>query len=98
MVEYDESIYNLVPKERYEPPKQKKHKSVHPPDMPPSYSTFGLGTTSRPVYANVSGEYQPAGSTHLPKAAGGTFGKPKGALKPDTTGFRKKGTGTIVLP
>jgi hypothetical protein len=29
---------------------------------------------------------------------GATFGQPKGTLKPDTNTFRKKGTGTIVLP
>jgi hypothetical protein len=29
---------------------------------------------------------------------GATFGQPKGTLKPDANTFRKKGTGTIVLP
>ena len=71
---------------------------MHPHDMPPTSSTFGLGTTSRPYCANVNGEHRPGGGTHIEKNAGATFGKSKGALKPDTTGFRKKGTGTMVLP
>ena len=29
---------------------------------------------------------------------GATFGQPKGTLRPDANGFRKKGTGTMVLP
>ena len=32
------------------------------------------------------------------KAPGATFGQPLGAIKPEATNFRKKGTGTIVLP
>jgi hypothetical protein len=57
-MEFEESIYNLIPKERYEPPKPKRYKSSHPCDVPPSCSTFGLKTTSRPGVANVNGEYQ----------------------------------------
>ena len=56
-MEFDESIYNLIPKEKYEPPKGKRHKSQHPFNVPPSYSTMGLVTTSKPGVANVSGEY-----------------------------------------
>lgn len=96
-MEFDESIYNLIPKERYEPPKGKRHKSVHPADVPPSCSTFGLRTTSKPGVSNVNGEYIPQGSNHTNKGDGLTFGKPKGTYKPDTTDFRKKGTGTMRL-
>ena len=97
-MEYEESIYNLIPKEKYEPPKPRRYKSNHPSNQPPTCSTFGLGTTSRPGVANVSGQPVPAGGSHTEKNHGATFGKPKGALKPETTGFRKKGTGTMVLP
>ena len=97
-MEYEESIYNLVPKERYEPPKPKRYKSSHPHDMPPTCSTFGLGTTSRPVCGNVNGEHKPGGGSYTEKNPSATFGKPKGAMKPDTTGFKKKGTGTMMLP
>ena len=97
-MEYEESIYNLIPKEKYEPPKGKMYRSKHPYDAPPTGTTFGLNTTSKPGVGNMSGDYQPRGSNHPHKAAGATFGQPKGALKPDTTTFRKKGTGTMVLP
>lgn len=97
-MEYEESIYNLIPKERYQPPKQDRHKSKHPATVPPTASTFCLKTTSKPGVGNLNGEYQPEGSNHMSKAAGGTMGKALGASKPTTTDFRKKGTGTIVLP
>lgn len=94
---YEESIYNLIPKEQYVPPKDKRYKSKHPAAMPPSYSTFGNHTTSKPGVGNVTGEYKPAGANHPDKMGGATFGKPKGALKPEATSFRKKGTGTMAL-
>lgn len=97
-MEFEESIYNLIPKEKYEPPKQKMYKSKHPSNVPPTGTTFGLTTTSKPGIGNLNGDYQPQGSNHTNKAGGATFGQPKGALKPDTTTFRKKGTGTMVLP
>lgn len=58
-MEYEESIYNLIPKERYVPPKEPRYKSKYPHDLPPSCSTFGLNTTSKPGASNVSGEYKP---------------------------------------
>ena len=60
-MEFEESIFNLIPKERYEPPKPKRYKSSHPPTVPPTASTFALKTTSKPGVANVSGDYQPNG-------------------------------------
>ena len=97
-MEFEESIYNLIPRERYEPAKDKKYKSKHPPSVPPTGSTFGLKTTSKPGVGNLNGDYQPEGSNHGHKAGGATFGQPKGTLKPEATAFRKKGTGTMVLP
>ena len=97
-MEFEESIYNLIPKERYEAAKQKQHKSAHPSNVPPTGSTFGHVTTSKPGVSNLNGDHQPEGSNHLNKASGATFGKAKGTLKPDATEFRKKGTGTMVLP
>ena len=97
-MEYDESIYNLIPKEKYVPPKEKKHKSRHPADMPPSASTFCLKTTSRPGVANMNGDYQKVENTHSNQGNGLTFGGPRGTYKPETTNFRKKGTGTIRIP
>lgn len=97
-MEFEESIFNLIPKERYEPPKPKRYKSTHPHDVPPTYSTFALKTTSKPNVSNVSGDYQPQGGSHSQRGVSLTFGKPKGSFKPETTGFRKKGTGNPVLP
>lgn len=97
-MEFEESIYNLIPKERYEPPKPKRYKSQHPPTVPPTGSTFCLKSTSKPGVANLSGDLDPQGSNHIAKGAGLTFGKPKGTLKPETTNFTKKGTGTMKLP
>jgi len=45
---YEETIYNLIPKEYVPPPKDKKHKSKHAPNKPPTGSTFINYTTSRP--------------------------------------------------
>lgn len=56
-MEYEESIYNLVPKVRYEPPKDKRHKSTHPHNVPPTASTFCNKTTSKPGVANLNGDY-----------------------------------------
>lgn len=97
-MEYEESIYNLIPKEKYEAPKQPRHRSKHPANVPPTGSTFNNHTTSRPGVGNLNGDYVPEGSAHTHKGDGLTFGKPMGTLKPDTNTFRKKGTGTFVLP
>ena len=97
-MEFEESIYNLIAKERYEPPKQKMHKSKHPNQVPPTGSTFCLKTTSKPGVGNLNGDYIPEGGSHAPKAPGATFGKPTGTLRNDPTNPMKKGTGTFVLP
>jgi len=97
-MEFEESIFNLLPKERYEPPKPKRYKSTHPHDVPPTASTFALKTTSKPNIANVAGDYKPEGGAHSMRGASLTIGRPKGSLKPETTSFQKKGTGNPVLP
>ena len=45
---YEESIYNLIPKEYVPPPKKARYKSKHNPVAPPTGSTFNNNTTSRP--------------------------------------------------
>jgi hypothetical protein len=92
-MEFEESIFNLIPKERYEPPKPKRYKSTHPHQVPPTASTFALGTTSKPGVANIAGNYNPEGGSHSQRGASLTFGRPKGSMKPTATDFRKKGTG-----
>jgi hypothetical protein len=97
-MEFEESIFNLIPKERYEPPKPKRYKSTHPHDVPPTSTTFALKTTSKPQIANVSGDYKPEGGAHSQRGVSLTFGRPRGTLKPESTLFQKKGTGNPVLP
>jgi len=97
-MEFEESIYNLIPKEAYVPPKEQRHKSKHNPKAAPSSSTFCLNTTSKPGLSNVAGVSEPSGSNHVAIGGGNTFGLPKGAAKPNAGTFRLKGTGTIKIP
>jgi len=97
-MEFEESIYNLIPKEAYVPPKDARHVSKHDPRAAPSSSTFCLNTTSKPKVSNVSGVDVPLGSNHTNKGNGNTFGLPKGQAKPNASTFRLKGTGTIKIP
>jgi hypothetical protein len=96
-MEFDESIYNLIPKEQYVAPKPQRHRSQYPADLAPTASTFGLGTTSKPKCSNLSGKFNLEGGSHSHQAGGATMGQAKGALKPDTQTFRKKTTGNPIL-
>ena len=44
----EESIYNIVPKEFVPPAKEPIYRSKFPPNIPPTGSTFGNHTTSKP--------------------------------------------------
>eukprot|EP00755_Sulcionema_specki_P029927 Sspe_Gene.93226::Locus_65920_Transcript_2_2_Confidence_0.500_Length_1063::g.93226::m.93226 len=75
--EQDESVYNLIP--HPEPPVQKPpmYKSKHNPNVPPSYSTFGVTGTSK-LQANCNGqdaELDESGSKHKMKKPAATMGK-----------------------
>ena len=96
-MEFEESIYNLIPKEQYVPARQKRYKSQYPPNMAPTASTFGLGTTSKKYSSNLNGDFELSGGKHQHKATGATMGTVKGALKPDATQFKKKMTGQPIL-
>jgi hypothetical protein len=98
MIAQEESIYNLIPKEEPLKVKEKMYKSKYSPEIPPTYSTFCLKTTSMPGVANVPGDFQLPCGPHKQDAMNGTFGLPKGAAKPDVARFTKKGTGTMKLP
>lgn len=98
MIAQEESIYNLIPKEAAPAPKPFHYKSKYPADLPPTYSTFCLKTTSMPGVANVPGAFELPCGAHKPDAMNGTFGLPKGGAKPDAARFTKKGTGTMHLP
>jgi hypothetical protein len=77
-MEFEESIYNLIPKEQYVAQKPKRHRSQYPPDLAPTASTFGLKTTSKPVCSNLAGKFNLEGGSHNHQAANATFGAPKG--------------------
>ena len=96
-MEFEESIYNLIPKEQYVAPKPKRHRSQYPADLEPTASTFGLKTTSKPVCSNLSGKFNLEGGSHSRQAPSATFGGVKGAAKPSTETFRKKTTGNPIL-
>lgn len=96
-MEFEESIFNLIPKQAYVPPKEPRHKSKHQPLTAPTASTFCLNTTSKPGISNMSGSVAAPSGAHLSKSNGATFGLPKGAAKPDASHFRLKGTGTMKL-
>jgi len=96
-MEFEESIYNLIPKEQYVAPKPKRHKSQYPADLAPTASTFGLKTTSKPVCSNLAGKFNLEGGSHCHQAPSATFGAPKGAAKPDSATFTKKMTGNPIL-
>ena len=97
-MEFEESIYNLIPKEAYVPPKPARHVSKHNPKSAPTASTFCLNTSSKPGVSNLCGADIAPTSAHTNLGNSSTFGLPKGAAKPDAATFRLKGTGTFVLP
>jgi len=82
-MEFEESIFNLIPKEAYVPPKQARHKSRHDPRTVPTASTFTLNTTSKPGVSNLSGGIVDQGGSHIAKAPSATFGLPKGTCRPN---------------
>jgi len=73
-MEFEESIFNLIPKEAYVPPKQARHKSKHDSCTVPTSSTFGLKTTSKPGLANISGARRDEIQGHTSKSVSATFG------------------------
>jgi len=82
-MEFEESIFNLIPKEAYVPPKQARHKSKHNPKTEPTASTFALRTTSKPSVANMSGNVRDQGGSHTNRAMNATMGLTKGAARPN---------------
>lgn len=98
MYEQEESIYKLIPPEEAAARKRLKYKSVYPPDIPPTYSTFCLKTTSMPGVANAPGEYALPCGHHTNKGMTATLGLPAQMEKADPQRYTKKGTGTMRLP
>lgn len=87
----EESIYNLVPKEKILPEKEKRYRSFYPPWMAPTASTFILNNTSYPNVANMNGEIQLPRGAHPIRGGWRTFGLPEGGYKQDPDKFYRKG-------
>ena len=75
-----ETIYNLVPKEVIQPPKEPLYRSKYPPNLKPTGSTLGLLTSSFPNVCNLNGDALLNRGAHPITAKFGTFGKPNGIL------------------
>lgn len=93
-----ESIYNLIPKEKIEPAKEPRHKSQYPHWIAPTASTFGLKTSSYPNVANMNGEISFPRGAHPLRSAWATMGKPQGSYRADPENFIKKGHQYMTLP
>ena len=94
----EESIYNLVEKEKIKPEKEKCYTSRYPPNLHPTASTFGLKTTSFPNICNLNGDYSLPRAAHRLIGDYATFGKPNGTNKKDPMSFTKKGHQYINYP
>ena len=77
-MEFEESIYNLIPKEAYIPPKAQRHVSKHNPKSAPTASTFCNRTTSKPGVSNLTGDDNAPQGHHTNISASAGFGLPKG--------------------
>lgn len=93
-----ESIYNLIPKEKILPNKEPFYHSYYPHWMAPTASTFILSNTSYPNVANMNGEVTFPRGAHPIKGGWRTFGKPVGAYKQEPQNFYKKGHQYKTLP
>jgi hypothetical protein len=94
----EESIYNLVPKEKIETEKEPMYRSKFPPWLAPTASTFCLKTSSFPNVANINGEITNPRGAHPIKGSWATFGKPRGSYRANPDNFVKKGHQYITLP
>ena len=74
-----ESIFNLVPQEVYQPKKEKLYVSQYPKDRIPTATTFGLICSSYPGSANHGGGF------YLPRGAPPTTSFTRTSWKPNGT-------------
>lgn len=94
----EESIYNLVPKEKILPEKDKRYRSFYPPWLHPTATTFNLNNTSYPKVANMNGEVLLPRGAHSTFGNWRTFGLPEGSYKQDPQNFYKKGHQYKTIP
>lgn len=77
----EESIYNLLPKDKIEMQKEPIYRSFYPHNIAPTASTFGLHTSSFPNVANINGEFSFPRGAHPLRGNYSTLGKPNGKTK-----------------
>ena len=58
-MEFEESIFNLIPKEAYVPPKPDRHKSKHDPGLVPTMTTFKGKKATTSTFGLPQGESKP---------------------------------------
>ena len=95
-MDFDESIYNLIPKTHFNTLKPKRYKSVYPPYIAPTGTTLALTNTSKPGVANLAGKFHFEGGHHPHKAPYATFGTID-VVYADPRKFVRKGTGHHIL-
>ena len=93
-----ESIYNLIPKDKILPGKGTRYHSKYPPWIAPTASTFILNNTSYPNVANMNGDIIFPRGAHPIKENWATMGLPLGGYKQDPQHFYKKGHQYKVIP
>lgn len=86
-----ESIYNIVPKEKILPGETTRYHSKYPHWLAPTASTFILNNTSYPNVANMNGDLVFPRGAHKIKENWATFGLPLGGYKQDPQHFYRKG-------
>ena len=93
-----ESIYNLVPKEKILPGMTTRYHSKYPHWLAPTASTFILNNTSYPNVANLNGDVIFPRGAHPIFRDSATFGLPNGGYSPDPKNFHKKGETHKIYP
>ena len=93
-----ESIYNLVPKEKILPGITTRYHSKYPHWIAPTASTFILNNTSYPNVANMNGDLVFPRGAHKIKENWATMGLPLGGYKQSPEHFYKKGHQYKTIP
>ena len=97
-MQQQESIYNIIPKEKIIPGKDPLYKSQYPYWIAPTASTFILKNTSYPNVANMNGDFCLPRGAHPIVEKSATMGRPEGGYKPDPLNYHKKGNTYRILP
>lgn len=95
----EESIYNLLPREKLISEKERMYRSMYPHNLAPTGSTFILKNTSYPGVANMGGSVHfPKGAHPVIKGQTATMGRPIGGYRQDPENFIKKNHQYKIIP